>query len=185
MASKIEITNIALIHLGANLISSFEEDSVEATLANAVWNTTRTSLLRDHPWNFAIKDIEVPQLTEKPLANFNYKYQLPSDCLRLLEVYETNSYKLMGREIHSNNSSCKVKYVRDVTDTTIWDAAFVDLMAAKLAFELAYPLTKSNSLMQQMGEIYGLKVQKARFIDSTEDIPSPFGSTSSLITVRF
>lgn len=185
MASKIEITNIALIRLGANPINSFEEGSTEATIAGAVWDTARTSLLRDHPWNFAIKDIEVPQSTTAPIVQYSYKYQLPSDCLRLLEVYDDDNYKLKGREIHTNSNSCKVKYIYDVTDTTVWDSAFVDLMSAKLAFELAYPITKSNSLMQQMGEIFTLKVQKARFVDSTEDIPSDFGGTSSLISVRF
>lgn len=185
MASKIEITNIALIRLGANTINSFEEGSVEATNANAIWDTARTSLLRDHPWNFAIKDVEIPQSTVAPVVQYSCKYQLPSDCLRLLEVYGDSNYKLKGREVHTNSRTCKIKYIYDVTDTTVWDSSFIDVMSAKLAFELAYPVTKSNSLMQQMGEIFSLKIQKARFVDSTEDIPSDFGGVSSLISVRF
>lgn len=185
MASKIEITNIALIRLGASPISSFEEGSTVAIAAGVVWDTARTSLLRDHPWNFAIKDIEVPQSSTAPKAKYKYKYQLPSDCLRLLEVYDDHDFKLKGREIHTDMTSCKIKYVSDITDTAIWDSAFTDLMAAKLAFELAYPVTESTSLMQQMGEIYALKIQKARFVDATEDVPENFTGMSSLISVRF
>ena len=55
MASVIEICNSALLQLGAQAITSLTENSKNARLCNARFNTVRDSVFRSHPWNSLIK----------------------------------------------------------------------------------------------------------------------------------
>jgi hypothetical protein len=186
MASQVSIINVALSRLGANPITSLSETAAEATHASNLWDVARQSALRDHPWNFAVTEVELSAVVGSTSQNYTYVYQLPADCLRLLEYYDNRDFKVNGRTILSNDTTCVIKYVKDVTDTTLWDSAFVDVMAQRLAAELAYPLTKSQATADTQFNLYERKLAKARFIDSTEDIQDAIGSTDSwLISARF
>ena len=54
MATEVSICSNALRKLGDDPITSLTEDTERARLCNAFYNTARDSLLRSHPWNFAI-----------------------------------------------------------------------------------------------------------------------------------
>ncbi len=119
--------------------------------------------------------------------SFEYKYafQLPSNNIRLLQVYNNPFYKVQGRRILTNQSICKIKYIADITDTTEWDASFTDLMAQRLAADMAFALTKSQSTADSNYAIYAQKLKTARHIDSTEDVQDMLGGwESNLISVR-
>ena len=53
--SKVEIANLALMHVGDNVIISFSDGTAAANTINTVYETVRDAVLRDHTWNFAIK----------------------------------------------------------------------------------------------------------------------------------
>lgn len=184
--SAIDVINKALISVGANIITSLDEGSTEATTAGAVWDQVRQSALRLHPWNFASKDLELAQVTGGGDVEHEYQYNLPSDFIRLLKVYDDPTYKLKDGSVFTNYPSCRIRYIFDSTDPVKWDSAFVDVVAYKLATEIAYALTKSTSLMQSMQALYEDSARKARAFDASEDIPdliAPFDSP--FISVRF
>lgn len=185
MASQIEIINKALILIGANPIANLSEGSAEATIANVIWDTSRTAALRDHPWNFAIKEEVLASLVASLSPNFRHTYLIPSDSLRILTVSSDYDYKIQGRYLHTDRDTCTVKYVYDNQDPTTWDALFVDALSFRLASEFAYPLTKSTSLMDAMAQHYMAKLQKARFVDATEDIQDPYADADHpLLSIR-
>lgn len=186
MASSIEITNIALLRIGANTINAFDEGTTEATIANAVWDTTRRAILRLHPWNCALKEAELAQSTGTPVARYKYIYQLPADFIRLITNRDDSDFKVQGRSIYTNKADCKILYIFDNVDTSSWDSSFVDLVADRLAYELAYPITKSTSLMQARAQVFADSLQKARSIDGSEDIFDSYAPyDSALISARF
>jgi hypothetical protein len=186
MASVIEIINTGLVRIGAQTINALDEGSVEANNSNAIWTIVRRSTLAAHPWNFAIKEQELAQTTDTPIAEYSYIYQLPTDYLRMVKVYDNPDYKIVGRKLYTSANTCKLKYVYDLEDTAAWTAAFTDLVAQKLAFELAYPITKSASLAQTMGTIYVEKLQSFTATDSQEDIQDAYSPyDQNLIAVRF
>ena len=68
----------------------------------------------------------------------------------------------------TDESSIKILYVAAITDTTQYDASLIETLSARLAAELAYPITQSSSLMDRMFSLYQQKLKDARFADATE-----------------
>lgn len=186
MSSKIEIANVALVRLRANTIQSLSDGSTESGCINALWDDARRSLFSLHTWNFALKETELAATTEAaPLEN-TYRYQMPSDLIRLVKVLGDVDYRIVGNQIYANTSKCRIRYVFDQTDTAAWSPLFADLMAARLAWELAYPITANQSTASALQQTYEMKLKEARFTDSTQDIPELFAQgRNSLIASRY
>jgi hypothetical protein len=185
MASKVEIINVALSRLGANIITSADENSTEAIVANALWDNARRSSITDHPWNFAIAEQTLNAVSDASSFNYQFKYQLPAECLRVMEVYDTDDYKIIGHGIYSNETECVVRFVKDVEDTTEWNAMFTDVMAQRLAAEMAYAITKSQATADTNIQMYGQKLAKARFVDASEEPQDALGDRGFVLNARF
>ena len=59
-------------------------------------------------------------------------------------------------------------YIARITDTNLFDPMFVDVLTAKLSLDLAYPVTNSLQVQQQMQKLYQTKLSEARSIDGQE-----------------
>lgn len=179
MAGQLSIINVALSRIGANELTSLSDGTAEQKLAVNLWDIARRATLRDHTWNFATADVELNQLFGYVSFEYKYAYQLPSDCVRLLQVYGNPVYKVQGRQILTNQNAAKIKYIRDVVDPSEWDPSFDDVMAQRLAADMAFALTKSQASADSMFAIYDKKLKTARHIDSTEDVQDPLGGYES------
>lgn len=169
MASVVDICNGALNQLGASTILSLTEDSKNARLCNARYTQVRDSIFRSHPWNCLQKRIQLPADTATPAWGFSYQYTLPSDCLRVLRILDYDSdYKVEGRKIVTNNSSMKILYVARITDPNEYDELLRETLSAALAADIAYAVTSSNPLTQNMYNLLKDKLREARFVDATE-----------------
>lgn len=184
--SIVGICNIALTSLGANPITNLSDGTQEAVLCESVWDNARRAVLRMHPWNFAVKRTEIAPETAPPTYDYLYSFPLPSDCLRVIQVFQNQDYRLERKRIITNASSCYVKYIYDCQDIGLWDDSFKDLMAARIRADIAYGITRSNTAIQTASAIFQNKLQVAKGVDASEDIAEPFGSyQSSLIGVRY
>lgn len=179
MSTQLNITNSALSRLGANTIISLDEGTAEQQVAVAAWDLARRATLRDHPWNFAITDATLNQVADFTPYEFKYAYRLPALCVRLLQVYGNPTYRVQGGNVLTDQETCRIKFVQDVQDPTQWDALFDDLMAQRLASDMAYALTKSQATADSMFALYDRKLKKARHVDSTEDVMDPIGGFAS------
>ena len=77
--NSIELCSSALIKLGADSISSFEDGTAEARVAARLYPLVRDAMLCAHPWSFATKKAELARLAGPPATDFAYAYQLPND----------------------------------------------------------------------------------------------------------
>ena len=176
MATEVSICSNALRKLGDDPITSLTDDTERARLCNAFYEPARDSLLRSHPWNFAITRAALTQLSTTPAYGFAYQYALPTDpyCLRVLEMeYQDYIFKIEnlateGRVLLTDEGTAKILYIARITDTNIFDSLFVDCLTYHLAVKLAYPVTNSASLQAQMQQLYGLKLSEARSVDGQE-----------------
>ena len=187
MVSIVSICNSALLSLGAETINNFDEGSTEANACKAKWDITLNSLLRSYPWNFATtRNVQTLPREDLPEGwEFSYQYPLPYDCIRVVKVYKDPTYKLEGRNILSNCNECFIKYITNKKDISEWDPLFVDLMASRMTYELAYTLPRTGSMVDRSYKLYKTKWDEATSIDQSEDIPEDFGQfESSLITSR-
>ena len=169
MASIVDICNGALNQLGATTILSLTEDSKNARLCNSRYTQVRDALFRSHPWNCLQKRIELAADSVAPAWGFSYQYTLPADCLRLLVILDYNSnYKVEGRKVLSNTSSMKILYVARVTDPNEYDELLRETLSAALGADIAYGVTSSSPVTQNMYTLFQNKLRDARFVDSTE-----------------
>ena len=169
MASVVDICNGSLNQLGATTILSLTEDSKNARLCNSRYTQVRDAVFRSHPWNCLQKRIELAADSTAPAWGFKYQYTLPSDCLRLLVILDYDSdYKVEGRKVLSNTSTMKILYVSRVTDPNEYDELLRETLSAALGADIAYGVTSSNPVAQNMYKLFQEKLRDARFVDSTE-----------------
>ncbi len=188
--SKVDICNSALTKLGAPRITSITQDTPAARHCNAQFDNIRKEVLRAHWWNFAIARVELAQVSgTTPAYGFDYYYQLPSDCLRVLseendKYVGSNTWRVEGsRRIASSLSTMKIKYIQNVTDVAQFDPVFDEAMAYRLAADLAYPLLQDRVMMTDMMQLYRQQLAHARFLDATEGTPE-YDDYSEIISVR-
>ena len=171
MASFVEITSNALRLLGDDPITSLTEDSERARLVNALYEEVRDEVTRAAMWDCA-KDRQVlASLATTPAFGWSFYHQLPSTCLRVVDVLSGDirvEHELEGRKLMTDESSVNLIFLKKITDPNDMDSLFIGAYTAKLAAELAEPITGSRSLAEQMWQLYERKVREARTIDSQE-----------------
>lgn len=169
MASTVDICNGALNQLGASTIISLTEDSKNARLCNARYTQVRDSLFRSHPWNCLQKRVQLASDTDTPAWGFSYQFTLPADCLRVLRIEDYDSdYKIEGRKIVSNVSTMKILYIARIEDANQYDEILRETLSAALGADIAYAITSSNPVAQNMYSLFQEKLREARFVDATE-----------------
>jgi len=175
--SKVGICNNALAKLGASQITSLIDDSQEARLCALFYDQVRDDITSSHPWNFAIKRVALSQLSTTPTFEFAFEYQVPSDYLRILRIYnDTSAYRIEGKKLLSNSSTINAVYISSVDDPTEYPAYFVELFAARLASEMSYSLAGSSTLSQGLLQLYVGKLASAKRFDAQEGTPLEFDS---------
>ena len=171
-ATFVSISNRALTLLGAQPITSLEDDTKEARAANRMYLQSRDQVLRGHPWNFAMKRAALAANTTAPVFEYTNAYDWPADCLRIVEVDTTEKWIIEGRQIVTDDGApLNIVYVSQVTDPTKFDALFVETYALRLAADIAYDITASQTVMSNMEELYARKLPEARLIDAQEAQP--------------
>lgn len=170
---SVKICNLALVALGANPIMSMTEDCEEARKLNLIYVSIVKDLLRAHPWNFASDRSSLAQLSEKPPFGFSFYYQLPTNCLRAIEVNENPqiNFVVEGRKLLCDEETVDLKYVAYIKDSTQYDPNFVTLLAARLAAEIAYPITQSRTVSKDRWDIYLAMEKTSRSSDAQEGRP--------------
>lgn len=170
-ASDVQIANIALQKLGAQAINDFSDDSDAARLADLTYAELRDVVLREHPWNFAMKRAALAALVDVPAWGYARLFQLPTDCLRVFAIDNPNRepWKVEGLRIATDLAApLNILYVAQVTDPTQFDVLFREALSARLAMEWAETLTGTSTLQVQMAQLYARKIQDARGVDGQE-----------------
>lgn len=104
---------------------------------------------------------------------YAYRFELPSDCLRLLRINasEADDYRVEQGFIYTDEGEVHIEYIFDQTDESKFDAQFVDLLASRLSAEIAFYLTDNSTLNEQAWDIYNRKLSMARTMDSRQGSP--------------
>lgn len=204
--SETEVCNIALTRIGHGQISSLTEGTKAADLCNLHYARTRDALLRAHPWNFATKRATLALSSTTPNHEFTYLHALPTDCLKVIRtsweadgytnaaVYgfpglsgyatDTVPYRIEGRFLACNETTAKIEYTAQITDTAQFDANFTDCLAQRLAAELAMPLADNQALAKTCWDLYSAKLADAMTNDAQEGTPRDVVDVSGWLTAR-
>lgn len=180
--SAVDIVNRALSKLGERRIMRLDEDSKPAAEANNLYAVVRDAELSEHPWGFAIKRELLAPLADGPGFGFRFAYQLPPDCLRVLQVdcwptpflgapitASTQAWVIEGRRLLTNAAPpVPLKYVAKIEDTSFYPPTFCEAFACRLAVELAEALTGSSSKREMAWMEYKEALRRARRINDIQ-----------------
>lgn len=167
--SETEIANSALILVGADRINALSEDNQRARLCNEEYPKELRALLYSHPWNFAIKRVQLASVVAAPEFGYDRKFQIPSDCLRVLAIdSEGEKYEIENGYVHCNEATLKIKYISSSVTPIQFSMAFEDALAHRLAAKIAYALTQSSTLTDALYKKADEKESLARTYDAQE-----------------
>ena len=87
---------------------------------------------------------------------------------KIVYKFKVENFGTQGRVLLTDQGTANILYIARITDTNLFDAMFVDVLTAKLAVDLAYPVTSSMAVQKQMQDLFQKKLSEARSIDGQE-----------------
>ena len=191
MATYVEIANLAAAEIGTEArVADPDEDRVLARAVKAVWGVQRQAAIREGSWNFAEvstpRDAGLAALAEAPAYPWASVFELPSDCLRLLEVhgYSRDRYRLQGQKIHCDSAGpLFIRYLADIEEPGLFDAAFAHALALRIAWSIGRKIAGSTFDQSAAWKKYELALGAALTVDAIENPPIEF-EESDWVTAR-
>lgn len=175
--NTVELCNAALARLGEARIASLDETHLAARTCAQLYPVAVDELLRSHRWNFASSRAVLSRLDETPVFGFRYAYQLPGDCMRVVEVNGVSStgtpseaWEIEGRKLLTDAETARIVYIYRATNLDLWDSLALECLTLLLASKLAPVIqggstSKENELLEALNR---LTAPLARRIDANE-----------------
>jgi hypothetical protein len=170
MATDIEVASNALVRIGVAPISSFTEGGASGQASSNLYEITVKAVLSEYNWVCTKAKRQLARLTEVPLNDYEYAFQLPSGMLKLNRVFDTHSYKIFEDKIYANSTELFIDYQFRASESG-WPAYLQLLMEYKLASEFALIVTSNeeqNAIYEGKYERY---LKKAKFLDAQQTPP--------------
>jgi len=196
--SETTIANLALAEISSHEITNIADATAPARWCRRFYSQSRDEMLRAHPWNFAMKRMELSELSTTPVNEWAHQYALPDDYISIYQLNEFNCwnysyvpggdklFQIEGGALLTNAEIASIRYVFQQTDTTKFDPLFVTAISLLLASKIAKPITGNDgtALIQRYEQI---ALPRAMKYDAREDKPhviSPI-ETSELVRSRY
>jgi hypothetical protein len=154
--SALSICSDALLMLGANSISSFNEGTDAANISDRLYPDLKNQSLLVYPWSFSFKKIKLSKLITTPTTEYRYEYQLPGDRLGPPRAVYTSAspgqrpskeYRIFQDKLLTDYEEVWVDYQYAVQEFEM-PVYFVQLLKYMMAWHLSYPITDQDSKAQ-------------------------------------
>lgn len=206
--SKTEICNLALAHIGIDqgIANLDTEQSKAARLCRQFYPHLLDELLGDYAWTFATQAVKLASPVGDPPIGWGYQYSVPSGCLsptRVCDYAGARSwnrwsienpainwpevpFRLMQSEsaghrvIVTDMPEAYLIYTARIENTAEMSAAFISLLAWRLAVELAMPMAVEPGLMQTAQQNYTAAFQLATNKDARDQSYDPAPDSPSV-----
>lgn len=182
--SAVDICARALILIGADPITSFDEDTTEALVASNMYEDVARASLVNSRWRFATNQAVLNLLSAAPTGRYDRAYQLPTDLLMLHAVTVQDlpiEYQIYGDKIFADADAADV-LVADYTFRALeqnWPSYFTIAVEYALAVVFATSIARDPTLGSLMREQGRESMAKARSLDSQQQ------TARKLTTSRF
>lgn len=178
--SDVQICNMALADIGSSrTIANLEtEKTQEANVCNLFFEPMRDAVLRDFPWPFAQRYIELAEVETDPNTDWGFSYRYPSDAIRIIRiVLESGRYERDradfevandvtetsgGKIIFTDIENAVVQYTLKFTNPALFDPDFGSALSLRLASRIAKPLGRKDSDRREAFALYLAEIDAAR-----------------------
>jgi hypothetical protein len=190
MADSSDIANILLTFLGEQTITALSDDNARANAINAVYEHARDVVLDSHEWNCAqIRDTLTVDGTA-PEYGFLYRYAVPSDCLKVVSVYEglaeNGGYAWRvedGYILIDYPDEIQITYTKQVTTVDDMSMRLREAIAAKIGMLAAKRITGKINMVEACARWYAMATSRGVEVDA-EEMDDPPAYTDTWISAR-
>ena len=169
--SSVDICSRALILIGAEPITSFDDGNNEALISSSMYEDVAQSALVNTRWRFATNQLVLNRLSDAPTGRYEASYQMPSDSL-MIHALTVNGFNIEF-QTYSDNLFCDAdasdQVIADYTYRVLeqyWPSYFIMSVQFQLASVFAISLARDGSLSQLMDQKAAFLMAKARGVDS-------------------
>jgi hypothetical protein len=176
VATEVSICNQALALLGEERILTLDDNTKTAGKCKDTYAPSRDAVLEEVNPQFARKTALLPAETAPPIGPYSLAFPLPPDCINVWwcgpseDIYvQLEAWERVGDRIYAmpigSQGQVFIWYTRRVEDAQQFTPTFADMLATRIAAELAYSITESG---QRDQELWG-KYERKRNIHSATD----------------
>ena len=172
------------------------DDTSRGRSLRVEYDAARRTVLEAYPWNFSAGRASLPEFGTKPAFGDGRYYALPSDCIKVREIYDVQrteawSVELVGDDIEQATkcilidraAPLNIVYSRDVPRLSLWSELALDAFAAKLAMMVAIPITNKASVRSDAASLYQMAMANASLQDAQEG-SNPMFDTGPWVEAR-
>lgn len=182
--TAIKICSRASVLIGGNPIASFTDGTVEADVANSMYEDIARTALTNSRWRFSTTQAVLNRLAEEPVGRFSAAYQMPADCLMISGItvadanieYDTYSDKVYCDASADNEVVADYIYRAPEGD---WPPYFITAVEYEMAALMAISVARDAALANMFQQKAVSEMIKARRLESQQQ------TTKKLNTTRF
>ena len=164
------------------------DPSANGRLAEMHYESTRDEELRLNRWIFAINRATAVASLATNKTGWLYAYAVPTDSLRVLSIYVADpagvptgvdheaelEYRFKQEKevlycnVPSQTPNPYIKYIQKVTDPTLFDVNFVEMLSVRIAGKICVAVTGDNAQKDSLQNEYGALLVRARAANALE-----------------
>lgn len=190
--SEVAIANMAATTLDDAHLTSLDEDSNLGRFMASQFGYARDELLASHIWACAKTRVNVAKMSEAPAFGYDYQYQLPSDCLRIIPPRVDGNptaplipYIREGRRILTDYCApLRLTYIRRVTNPAELDPLFARALGQYLGLLAAQRITGKESYFEKASRLFNQAIANAHQVNALEIGTQPRYNNNDVLEAR-
>tara|TARA_Y100000310_G_C20670809_1_gene810174 strand:+ start:274 stop:867 length:594 start_codon:yes stop_codon:yes gene_type:complete len=158
--SETNICNLALSEIGNYRITGLDDQSEEGIVCRLLYPVTRDEVIASPAieWNIATGRAQLTEHADTPAFAWARQFQIPADpkILRVIAMVDSNDnsktipWAREGNLILTDDSTCYIKYIKQVTDPTQFPPLLYEAIYTNLASKLAVKIAKNPTLRREL-----------------------------------
>lgn len=172
--TKVGLISKGLILCGEKPLIALDDDRYGATVGANLFELIYETELQSNRWRFAMAKRACSRLVDTPENEWQYSYQIPTDCLLPIGVYQTRQYEIYGDKIYTNATAVTLEQLTKPAITAV-PAYFALLLTYALAKNMVKAITESDQAELNMAKRYNMQRATAMYADAQARPARPIG----------
>jgi hypothetical protein len=168
------ICDQAMTWIGADRLVDNTNESMMIEWLEINYEPLRDSVLEERTWSFATTRVLSESDTLNETSPAYYEHDMPEEWLKVFRVYSDSElanqidWYFEGGKVLCRHATVYLWGLIKIEDINLYPKSFVQALAARVAAELAYTVTKSRTLAETMWMLYSEKLKEAAARDGAQ-----------------